>query len=46
MPDEANFDDLLGRLRWLIDKVVIDRWFDVTVLPQLHVLAWGNKRGV
>ena len=46
MPDEANFDDLLGRLRWLIDKVVFDRWFDVTVLPQLHVLAWGNKRGV
>ncbi|PVE20456.1 7-carboxy-7-deazaguanine synthase QueE, partial [Microvirga sp. KLBC 81] len=23
-----------------------DRWFTATVLPQLHVLAWGNKRGV
>jgi 7-carboxy-7-deazaguanine synthase len=46
MPDEADLDDLLGRLRWLIERVVTDRWFDATVLPQLHVLAWGNKRGV
>ena len=44
--DEANIDDLLRRLRWLIGKVTADRWFAVTVLPQLHVLAWGNKRGV
>ena len=43
---EANIDDLLRRLRWLIGKVTADRWFAVTVLPQLHVLAWGNKRGV
>jgi len=27
-------------------KVTADRWFGATVLPQLHVLAWGNKRGV
>ena len=46
MPDEADFDDLMGRLRWLADRTVTDRWFDATVLPQLHVLAWGNKRGV
>jgi 7-carboxy-7-deazaguanine synthase len=26
--------------------VTADRWFGVKVLPQLHVLAWGNKRGV
>jgi 7-carboxy-7-deazaguanine synthase len=26
--------------------VTADRWFAATVLPQLHVLAWGNKRGV
>jgi len=44
--DEANFSDLTDRLRWLADKTVKDRWFDATVLPQLHVLAWGNKRGV
>ena len=37
---------LMGRFRWLVDKVTADRWHDATVLPQLHVLAWGNQRGV
>jgi 7-carboxy-7-deazaguanine synthase len=45
-PGEANLDDLLQRFRWLAGKVIADRWFGVKVLPQLHVLAWGNKRGV
>ena len=44
--DAADLDDLMGRFRWLIDKVTADRWFTATVLPQLHVLTWGNKRGV
>ena len=46
LPAEADIDDLLQRLRWLVGKVTADRWFAATVLPQLHVLAWGNKRGV
>jgi 7-carboxy-7-deazaguanine synthase len=46
LPDEANLEDLLQRLRWLVAKVTADRWFGATVLPQLHVLAWGNIRGV
>jgi len=46
LPGEANIDDLLQRFRWLAGKVTADRWFGVKVLPQLHVLAWGNKRGV
>jgi 7-carboxy-7-deazaguanine synthase len=37
---------LLRRFRWLVDRVANDRWFEVTVLPQLHVLVWGNERGV
>jgi len=36
----------LPRFRWRVDRVGEDRWFDATVLPQLHVLAWGNERGV
>ena len=44
--DEADLDDLLRRFRWLAGKVTNDRWFAATVLPQLHVLTWGNKRGV
>jgi 7-carboxy-7-deazaguanine synthase len=46
MSDEADVDDLMRRFRWLADKITTDHWFDATVLPQLHVLAWGNKRGV
>lgn len=43
---EADFDALRLRTRWLIERVASDRWFDATVLPQLHVLVWGNRRGV
>jgi 7-carboxy-7-deazaguanine synthase len=45
-PEDADMDDLGARLRWLIGRVTDDRWFTATVLPQLHVLAWGNRRGV
>jgi 7-carboxy-7-deazaguanine synthase len=38
--------DLSDRLLWLVDKVTADGWFAPRVLPQLHVLLWGNKRGV
>lgn len=34
------------RLLWLVGKVTEDRWFRPRVLPQLHVLLWGNRRGV
>ena len=41
--DQAGIDD---RMRWLVDRVVAAKWFDARVLPQLHVMLWGNKRGV
>ena len=44
--DEPDVEDLMHRLRWLAGRVIADHWFAATVLPQLHVLAWGNKRGV
>lgn len=38
---------LLQKLAWLVDKVVTDPDLnEVRVLPQLHALLWGNKRGV
>ena len=46
LPAQPDIDDGLQRFRWLVRKVTADRWFAATVLPQLHVLAWGNKRGV
>ncbi len=38
---------LLARLRWLAGRTLADPdMADVRVLPQLHVLLWGNRRGV
>ncbi|TQM92379.1 7-carboxy-7-deazaguanine synthase QueE [Roseinatronobacter monicus] len=46
-PDHAvDLAACTDRLLWLVDKVTQDRWFTARVLPQLHVLIWGNKRGV
>lgn len=37
---------LADRLEWLTDLAMADGWFAPRILPQLHVLIWGNKRGV
>lgn len=42
----ADMQELNARLQWLAEKVANDNWFDAHVLPQLHVMIWGNKRGV
>ena len=34
------------RIEWLLECVKRDGWLDVIILPQLHVLLWGNRRGV
>ncbi|OAP39930.1 7-carboxy-7-deazaguanine synthase [Sinorhizobium glycinis] len=41
-----DIEGVMERMRWLVDKVIEDRWFEAHVLPQLHVLIWGNRRGV
>lgn len=48
LEDDARIDTdgILRRMKWLVDRVIADRWFAARVLPQLHVLLWGNKRGV
>ncbi|WP_058308079.1 7-carboxy-7-deazaguanine synthase QueE [Gracilibacillus massiliensis] len=43
--DLANH--LLNKYEWLIDKVMANSTLNhVRVLPQVHALVWGNKRGV
>ncbi len=44
--EKTSMDALTARMRWLVDKVKDDQWFSATVLPQLHVMLWGNMRGV
>ena len=49
-PDQEDaaidLDEIDDRMRWLVDRVIADRWHAARVLPQLHVMLWGNKRGV
>ncbi|MEW4368476.1 7-carboxy-7-deazaguanine synthase QueE [Paenibacillus sp. JQZ6Y-1] len=51
-PDVLSADDdiassLLHRYEWLIDQAMERPAFnDARILPQLHTLVWGNKRGV
>ncbi|MEP1535514.1 MAG: 7-carboxy-7-deazaguanine synthase QueE [Paracoccaceae bacterium] len=46
-PDVAIEPQVLtDKLLWLVDKTMHDSWFAPRILPQLHVLLWGNKRGV
>ncbi|MEM9044400.1 MAG: 7-carboxy-7-deazaguanine synthase QueE [Pseudomonadota bacterium] len=42
----VDLELITDRLRWLIEKTTADKWFAPRILPQLHVLVWGNKRGV
>jgi 7-carboxy-7-deazaguanine synthase len=45
--DFALRTKLLEKLEWLIEKTVqVKEMNDARVLPQLHALVWGNKRGV
>lgn len=47
--DDSAAVDQMGidaRMRWLVDRAVGDGWFAARVLPQLHVMLWGNRRGV
>ncbi len=44
--EKLDINGMDERMLWLIDTVMQDKWFDVRVLPQLHVMLWGNKKGV
>ena len=43
---DPDYEGLNARMHWLVEKVQTDHWFKASVLPQLHVLLWGNQRGV
>lgn len=43
---EAETPVLLENLRLLCERVLSDGWHNAIVLPQLHVLIYGNRRGV
>ena len=43
---EPDMSGLSERLLWLAEKVTNDNWHKAHVLPQLHVMLWGNQKGV
>ena len=44
---EAVFTPVGGAdLKWLAEKVIDDGAMDIRVLPQLHKIIWGEKRGI
>ncbi len=44
--ETIDMDGIYNRYEWLIERSLKDQWYNVKILPQLHVLVWGNKRGV
>jgi 7-carboxy-7-deazaguanine synthase len=42
----ADAETVNCRMLWLVERVLADAWFAARVLPQLHVMLWGNRRGV
>lgn len=46
MDEKIDIDGIMARMRWLVERAEQDQWRNVHILPQLHVLLWGNKRGV
>lgn len=44
--DSALHNKLMEQVRWLHQQICDRRWYDVRVLPQLHVMIWGTGRGV
>lgn len=43
---EVDLTILIDRFKWLIDQATKDCWYNVRILPQLHVMIWGNLKGV
>lgn len=44
--DIVDMQGIMSRMHWLVDKTIQDQWFNAIILPQLHVMLWGNQRGV
>lgn len=44
--DGADLPAMMARMRWLIERTLDDGWFAPRILPQLHALVWGHRKGV
>ncbi len=44
--ESADLPAMMDRMRWLIEHTLNDGWFAPRILPQLHALVWGHRKGV
>ncbi len=44
--DEFDLEGVMARTRWLVERIRRDRWYDVSIIPQIHTLVWRNQQGV
>lgn len=44
--EKLDTHQLVSEMLWLVEKTIQDGWFEVTILPQLHVFLWHNQKGV
>lgn len=44
-PGQPDFDAMFKKMREITERVLADKRYDIRILPQLHVLLWGNERG-
>jgi 7-carboxy-7-deazaguanine synthase len=42
-----NLISYMSRYRWLVNKILSDKadWYNVRVLPQVHLMLWSGQRG-
>ena len=45
-PGAPDLEAVYEKTRHVVDMVLKDGLFNVSVIPQLHVLLWGNTRGI
>lgn len=45
-PGNPNLEQIYKQTRYIADKMIQDKLYNVAIVPQLHVLLWQNQRGV
>jgi len=44
-PGHPDLEAIYEKTRYVTNLVLNNHRFDITILPQIHVLLWGNERG-
>jgi len=38
-------DKLISKYKWIVESVLMGKWVNTIITPQIHVLMWGNTPG-